>query len=59
MHQQQSAIEDIARMQRLKASVDRCIEAAQQEKGLLIVYTGTGKGKTIAALGRHCAVSAR
>ncbi len=40
-----------ARMQRLKASVDRRIRAAQQEKGLLIVYTGAGKGKTTAALG--------
>ncbi len=38
-------------MQRLKASVDRRIEAAQEEKGLLIVYTGPGKGKTTAALG--------
>jgi cob(I)alamin adenosyltransferase len=35
----------------LKASVDRRIEAAQEEKGLLIVYTGAGKGKTTAALG--------
>lgn len=34
-----------AKMQRLKASVDRRIEAAQEEKGLLIVYTGAGKGK--------------
>lgn len=40
-----------SRMTRLKASVDRRIEAAQQEKGLLIVYTGAGKGKTTAALG--------
>jgi cob(I)alamin adenosyltransferase len=40
-----------SRMQRLKASVDRRIEAAQEEKGLLIVYTGAGKGKTTAALG--------
>jgi cob(I)alamin adenosyltransferase len=38
-------------MQRLKASVDRRIEAAQEEKGLLIVHTGAGKGKTTAALG--------
>ena len=40
-----------ARMQRLKASVDRRIAAAQDEKGLLMVYTGAGKGKTTAALG--------
>ncbi|MDE3019745.1 MAG: cob(I)yrinic acid a,c-diamide adenosyltransferase [Nitrospirota bacterium] len=40
-----------ARMQRLKASVDRRIEAAQEERGLLIVYTGAGKGKTTAAMG--------
>lgn len=43
--------EHTARMQRLKASVDRRIDAAQEEKGLLIVYTGAGKGKTTAALG--------
>jgi cob(I)alamin adenosyltransferase len=40
-----------ARMQRLKTSVDRRIAAAQEEKGVLIVYTGAGKGKTTAALG--------
>ncbi len=45
------APEHKARMQRLKASVDRRIAAAQQEKGLVIVYTGAGKGKTTAALG--------
>lgn len=43
--------EHTAKMQRLKASVDRRIEAAQGEKGLLMVYTGAGKGKTTAALG--------
>ncbi|HJT20050.1 MAG TPA: cob(I)yrinic acid a,c-diamide adenosyltransferase [Nitrospira sp.] len=43
--------EHTARMQRLKASVDRRIEAAQEEKGLLIVYSGAGKGKTTAAMG--------
>ena len=43
--------EHTARMQRLKASVDRRIEAAQEERGVLIVYTGAGKGKTTAALG--------
>jgi cob(I)alamin adenosyltransferase len=40
-----------ARMQQLKTSVDRRIAAAQEEKGLLMVYTGAGKGKTTAALG--------
>ncbi len=40
-----------AKMQRLKTSVDRRIGAAQEERGLLIVYTGAGKGKTTAALG--------
>jgi cob(I)alamin adenosyltransferase len=40
-----------ARMQRLKVSVNRRIEAAQEERGVLIVYTGAGKGKTTAALG--------
>jgi cob(I)alamin adenosyltransferase len=40
-----------ARMQRLKVSVDRRIALAQEEKGLLMVYTGAGKGKTTAALG--------
>ncbi len=39
------------KMQRLKASVDRRIEAAKEERGILIVYTGAGKGKTTAALG--------
>ncbi len=38
-------------MKRLKASVDRRIEAAQDEKGLLVIHTGAGKGKTTAALG--------
>lgn len=40
-----------ARMKRLKSSVDRRIAAAQEEKGLLVVHTGAGKGKTTAALG--------
>ena len=39
------------RMERLKSSVDRRIAAAQEEKGLLVVHTGAGKGKTTAALG--------
>ena len=44
-------VEYKARMQRLKESVDRKIADAQDEKGLLVVYTGAGKGKTTAALG--------
>jgi cob(I)alamin adenosyltransferase len=40
-----------ARMERLKVSVDRRIAEAQEEKGLLMVHTGAGKGKTTAALG--------
>ncbi|HBP88479.1 MAG TPA: cob(I)yrinic acid a,c-diamide adenosyltransferase [Nitrospiraceae bacterium] len=40
-----------SRMERLKASVDQRIAAAQEEKGLLMVHTGAGKGKTTAALG--------
>ncbi|MDE0144257.1 MAG: cob(I)yrinic acid a,c-diamide adenosyltransferase [Nitrospira sp.] len=39
------------KMQRVKASVDRRIEAAREERGILIVFTGAGKGKTTAALG--------
>ncbi len=46
-----SDLEHQAKMERLKASVDRRIEAAQDEKGLLVVHTGAGKGKTTAALG--------
>ena len=39
------------KMQRVKTSVDRRIEAAKEERGILIVFTGAGKGKTTAALG--------
>lgn len=37
--------------QRVKESVDRRKAAAQQDKGLLIVHTGAGKGKSTAAMG--------
>jgi len=40
-----------AKMECLKISLDQRIAEAQREKGLLIVYTGAGKGKTTAALG--------
>lgn len=39
------------KMQRRDAAYERQIAAAQEEKGLLIVHTGAGKGKTTAALG--------
>ena len=38
-------------MRRRKASYDARKAAATEEKGLIIVHTGTGKGKTSAALG--------
>lgn len=40
-----------AKMARKKAAHDRIVAAKQLEKGLLIVHTGKGKGKTSAALG--------
>ena len=40
-----------ARMKRKKAVVDATIAAADEERGLLIVNTGTGKGKSSAAFG--------
>jgi cob(I)alamin adenosyltransferase len=39
------------RMRKLKVARDRMMETKTVEKGLLIVHTGNGKGKTSAALG--------
>lgn len=39
------------RMQRKKSIVDKGIEAASQEKGVLLVNTGNGKGKSSSAFG--------
>lgn len=40
-----------ARMQQQKAKVDQRIAAAQQDKGLLLVITGNGKGKSTSGFG--------
>jgi cob(I)alamin adenosyltransferase len=39
------SVEHKARMERLKTSVDRRIDAAQEERGLVMVFTGAGKGE--------------
>jgi len=39
------------RMHKLKTKVDQKIAQAQQEKGLLLVFTGNGKGKSSAGFG--------
>lgn len=39
------------RMQKLKAKVDARIAAAQDDKGLLLVLTGNGKGKSTSGFG--------
>lgn len=40
-----------AKMERRKALMDRRVAERQQEKGLLMIHTGNGKGKSTAALG--------
>lgn len=54
-----------ARQQKLKAQVDAKIGAAQEEKGLVLVITGNGKGKSTSGFGmiaravghgQHCGV---
>ncbi len=39
------------RMQRKKVVVDAAIERAQQERGIVLLITGNGKGKTTSAFG--------
>lgn len=39
------------RMERKKAQIDKAIERADTEKGLLLVITGNGKGKSTSAFG--------
>ena len=43
-----------AKMAKIKAARDKMMAERQVEKGLLIVHTGAGKGKTTAALGMVC-----
>ena len=40
-----------ARMQSVKSNVDQRIEDAQEERGILIVITGNGKGKSTSGFG--------
>ncbi|MDG6693238.1 cob(I)yrinic acid a,c-diamide adenosyltransferase, partial [Staphylococcus aureus] len=39
------------RQQRVKEKVEARVAAAQDERGIVIVFTGNGKGKTTAAFG--------
>jgi len=48
---QRTEAEHAAKMAKKKAAHDRIVESRTVEKGLLIVHTGAGKGKTSAALG--------
>lgn len=41
----------VQRQQKLKDQVDARVAAATQQKGILIVFTGNGKGKSTAAFG--------
>jgi cob(I)alamin adenosyltransferase len=45
------AVTHETRMQKKKAVVDRKIDAAQIERGVLVINTGNGKGKSSAAFG--------
>src|SRR6476659_5033052 len=48
---ERSEDEHKAKMARIKAAKDRIYAGKTVEKGLLIVHTGTGKGKSTAAWG--------
>ncbi len=51
MHETDRNSRHTARMARKKAVIDAAIAAASDERGLLIVITGNGKGKSTAAFG--------
>lgn len=51
MSEQDRSARHAARMARKKAVIDAAIDKADQEKGLLLVLTGNGKGKSSSAFG--------
>lgn len=51
MNEQDKNARHANRMARKKALIDAAIEKADQEKGLLLVLTGNGKGKSSSAFG--------
>lgn len=51
MSEQEKAERHKARMQRKEAVIDASIKKADKEKGLLLVLTGNGKGKSSSAFG--------
>ncbi|WP_286233532.1 cob(I)yrinic acid a,c-diamide adenosyltransferase [Thalassotalea sediminis] len=51
MNEQEKQAKHKARQQKLKEKVDQRIAAAQEDKGLLLVITGNGKGKSTSGFG--------
>ena len=51
MNEDSKAQRHLKRMQRKKQAIDSAIEQANEDKGLLLVLTGNGKGKSSSAFG--------